>query len=77
MSMKRGLVFSPRTKEQDEEIRKQRKQEILQAAILVYADKGYSAAEVGDIAAKAGLARGLMYHYVDFPLLDTTVSSSQ
>lgn len=58
--------MSPRTKEQDEEIRKQRKQEILQAAILVYADKGYSAAEVGDIAAKAGMARGLMYHMLIF-----------
>ncbi|WP_260612228.1 TetR/AcrR family transcriptional regulator [Paenibacillus popilliae] len=45
--------------------------------MFVYADKGYSAAEVGDIAAKTGLARGLMYHYVDFPHLDTTVSSSQ
>lgn len=57
--------MSPRTKEQNEEIRKQRKQEILQAAILVYADKGYSATEVGDIAAKAGLARGLLYHYFE------------
>ncbi|MGP7815715.1 TetR/AcrR family transcriptional regulator [Niallia sp. 01092] len=57
--------MSPRTKEQNEEIRRQRKQEILQAAILVYADKGYSATEVGDIAAKAGLARGLVYHYFE------------
>ncbi|MFN2746592.1 MULTISPECIES: TetR/AcrR family transcriptional regulator [Bacillus] len=55
--------MSPRTKEQNEEIRRQRKQDILRAAILVYAEKGYSATEMGDIAAQAGLARGLVYHY--------------
>ncbi|KFM90011.1 MULTISPECIES: TetR/AcrR family transcriptional regulator [Bacillus] len=55
--------MSPRTKEQNEEIRRQRKQEILRAAILVYAEKGYSATEIGDIAAQARLARGLVYHY--------------
>ncbi|WP_053376353.1 TetR/AcrR family transcriptional regulator [Paenibacillus sp. FJAT-27812] len=55
--------MSPRTKEQNEEIRKQRTKEILQAAILVYAEKGYAAAEIGEIAERAGLARGLVYHY--------------
>lgn len=55
--------MSPRTKEQNEEIRKQRSQEILQAAILVYAEKGYAASEIGEIAERAGLARGLVYHY--------------
>ncbi|WP_312111609.1 TetR/AcrR family transcriptional regulator [Brevibacillus reuszeri] len=55
--------MSPRTKEQNEEIRKQRKQEILQAAIHVYAEKGYAASEIGEIAERAGLARGLVYHY--------------
>ncbi|WP_240418737.1 TetR/AcrR family transcriptional regulator [Paenibacillus periandrae] len=55
--------MSPRTKEQNEEIRKQRTQEILQAAILVYAEKGYAASEIGEVAERAGLARGLVYHY--------------
>ncbi|GIP33448.1 TetR/AcrR family transcriptional regulator [Paenibacillus sp. J2TS4] len=55
--------MSPRTKEQNEEIRKQRTQEIMQAAILVYAEKGYAASEIGEIAERAGLARGLVYHY--------------
>lgn len=55
--------MSPRTREQNEEIRKQRKQEILQAAIRVYVDKGYSASEMGDIASQAGLAHGLVYYY--------------
>ncbi|QMV40269.1 TetR/AcrR family transcriptional regulator [Cohnella cholangitidis] len=55
--------MSPRTKEQNEEIRKQRSQEIMRAAIAVYAEKGYAASEIGEIAEKAGLARGLVYHY--------------
>lgn len=55
--------MSPRTKEQNEQIRNQRSQEILRAAVAVYAEKGYAAAEIGEIAEKAGLARGLVYHY--------------
>ncbi|UKS29729.1 TetR/AcrR family transcriptional regulator [Paenibacillus sp. HWE-109] len=55
--------MSPRTKEQNEIIRKQRKQEILQAAIRVYVDKGYVASEMSDIANQAGLAHGLVYYY--------------
>ncbi|WP_207952272.1 TetR/AcrR family transcriptional regulator [Paenibacillus turpanensis] len=55
--------MSPRTKEQNEEIRRQRMQQIMQAAILVYAEKGYAASEIGEVAERAGLARGLVYHY--------------
>ncbi|WP_227793224.1 TetR/AcrR family transcriptional regulator [Paenibacillus guangzhouensis] len=56
-------MMSPRTKEQNEEIRKQRKQEILQAAMHVYVEKGYAASEVGAIADRAGLAHGLVFYY--------------
>ncbi|WP_282940849.1 TetR/AcrR family transcriptional regulator [Paenibacillus sp. RC67] len=55
--------MSPRTKEQNEEIRQQRKQEILQAALRVYVDKGYAASEMGDIADQSGLAHGLVFYY--------------
>ncbi|WP_405082965.1 TetR/AcrR family transcriptional regulator [Paenibacillus chitinolyticus] len=55
--------MSPRTKEQNEAIRNQRKQEVLQAAVQVYVEKGYAAAEMGDIADRAGLAHGLVYYY--------------
>jgi DNA-binding transcriptional regulator YbjK len=47
--------MSPRTKEQNDEIRKRRTQEILQAAILVYAEKGFSASEIGEVAERAGI----------------------
>ncbi|TVX99776.1 TetR/AcrR family transcriptional regulator [Cohnella terricola] len=55
--------MSPRTKKQNESIREQRKQEILRAAIQVYAAKGYSAAALSDVAERAGLANGLVYYY--------------
>ncbi|UJF33465.1 TetR/AcrR family transcriptional regulator [Paenibacillus hexagrammi] len=55
--------MSPRTKKQNESIREQRKQEILQAAIYVYVLKGYSATTLSDVADQAGLAHGLVYYY--------------
>jgi len=36
---------------------------ILQAAVRVFAQKGYHACRVSDIAAEAGVAHGLLYHY--------------
>jgi TetR/AcrR family fatty acid metabolism transcriptional regulator len=41
----------------------ERRQEILEAAVRVFARKGFHAARVGDIAAEAGVAHGLLYHY--------------
>jgi TetR/AcrR family transcriptional regulator, fatty acid metabolism regulator protein len=38
---------------------------ILDAAVRVFARKGFHAARVGDIAAEAGVAHGLLYHYFD------------
>jgi AcrR family transcriptional regulator len=55
--------MSPRTKQQNEEIRKQRKREIVRAAVRVYVEKGYAASDMGEIADRAGLAHGLVYYY--------------
>jgi TetR/AcrR family transcriptional regulator, fatty acid metabolism regulator protein len=40
-----------------------RRTRIVEAAVHVFAHKGYHAARVGDIAAEAGVAHGLLYHY--------------
>lgn len=40
-----------------------RRQQILDAAVRVFAARGYEASRVGDIAAEAGVAYGLVYHY--------------
>ncbi len=55
----------PRTAEQCEEIRHERRDQILDAALSVYVRKGYAASEVADVADEAGLARGLVYYYFD------------
>lgn len=40
-----------------------RRRELLDAAVTVFARKGFRAARVGDIAEEAGVAHGLLYHY--------------
>ena len=41
----------------------ERRRQILDAAVRVFARKGYHAARVGDIAVEAGVAHGLLDHY--------------
>jgi len=49
------------------EIRKRRKEarpaEIVEAARVEFVDKGFSAARIDDIAARAGISKGLVYAY--------------
>jgi TetR/AcrR family transcriptional regulator, fatty acid metabolism regulator protein len=40
-----------------------RRTELLEAAVRVFARKGFRTARVGDIAEEAGVAHGLLYHY--------------
>lgn len=40
-----------------------RRRQILAAAVKVFAQKGFHASRVGDIAEEAGVAYGLVYHY--------------
>lgn len=56
-------MSSPRNPEQNAEIRQERREQILQAALTVYVQKGYAAAEMADVADRVGLARGLVYYY--------------
>jgi AcrR family transcriptional regulator len=42
-----------------------KRQLILDAAVRVFARKGYHTCRVGDIAEEAGVAHGLLYHYFD------------
>lgn len=46
---------------------------LLEAAVRVFARKGYHAARVGDIAEEAGVAYGLLYHY--FPSKEDVLRS--
>jgi AcrR family transcriptional regulator len=40
-----------------------KREQILQAAVRVFAAQGYESSRVGDIAKEAGVAYGLVYHY--------------
>jgi TetR/AcrR family transcriptional regulator, fatty acid metabolism regulator protein len=42
-----------------------RRRQLLEAAVKVFAKKGFHSARVGDIAEEAGVAYGLVYHYFD------------
>jgi TetR/AcrR family fatty acid metabolism transcriptional regulator len=42
-----------------------RRRQILAAAVKVFAEKGFHASRVGDIAEEAGIAYGLVYHYYE------------
>jgi AcrR family transcriptional regulator len=41
----------------------EKRRQLLDAAVRVFARKGFNASRVGDIAEEAGVAHGLLYHY--------------
>ena len=45
------------------EAQREKRRRILRAAITVFARRGYHASKVSDVAAEAGVAYGLVYHY--------------
>ena len=45
------------------ELQQEKRRLILRAAIRVFAEKGYHACRVQDVASEAGVAYGLVYHY--------------
>lgn len=55
--------MSPRTKEQNEQIRQERRAQILDAARQVFAEQGFHAAKMSDIAQAIGVSQGTLYHY--------------
>ena len=55
--------MSPRTLEANQQIRDARRDQILRAALKIFARQGYSAAKISEIAALAGVSYGLVDHY--------------
>ena len=55
--------MSPRNEESNKQIRDERREQILRAALQVFARKGLAATKISDIAAAAQLSHGLIYHY--------------
>jgi len=57
--------MSPRTAEQFEEIREEKKKLIMQVALELFANDGYHSTSISKIAQKAGISKGLMYNYFE------------
>ena len=57
--------MSPKTDEQNAQIKDERREQILCAALKVFALRGFAATKISDIAKAAGLSHGLVYHYFD------------
>ncbi|MHB1651504.1 MAG: TetR/AcrR family transcriptional regulator [Desulfitobacteriaceae bacterium] len=55
--------MTPRNVEANKQIRDERQEQILRAALQVFARKGLAATKISDIAAAAKLSHGLIYHY--------------
>jgi AcrR family transcriptional regulator len=53
----------PRTEEQYEKIRFEKREIIKQTALKLFAAKGYATTSISDIAQTAGISKGLMYNY--------------
>ncbi|ALS29085.1 TetR family transcriptional regulator [Paenibacillus sp. 32O-W] len=55
--------MAPLNEEQLEQIRSQRKFQIMMAALKVFAENGIRLTKINMIAAEAGISHGLLYHY--------------
>ncbi|MGL1902764.1 MAG: TetR/AcrR family transcriptional regulator [Fibrobacterales bacterium] len=57
--------MAPRTEDQNEEIRQHSRRKILDAALEVFAQKGYVNSTMASIAKQAGVSKGLAYNYFE------------
>lgn len=68
----------PRTPAQFEEIREERKGQIISTALTLFAREGYSHVSISTLAQHAGISKGLMYNYFESKeeLLKTVIEFS-
>ncbi|MFW5756578.1 MAG: TetR/AcrR family transcriptional regulator, partial [Tangfeifania sp.] len=67
----------PRSSEQFNDIRKQKKKLIMDTALELFAENGFHATSISQIAKKAGISKGLAYNYFESKdeILDQIVKS--
>lgn len=74
--------MSPRNEEQNALIKDERREQILSAALKVFARRGFAATKISDIVAQGGMSHGLLYHYfkskeeIFYELLHRALSTS-
>jgi len=57
--------MSPRTEQQFEQIRGTRKKAIMDTALELFAIEGFDVTSISNIAARAGISKGLLYNYFE------------
>jgi AcrR family transcriptional regulator len=57
--------MSPRSSEQFKELRDASRQKILEASLELFGTKGYESTTISAIVKKAGISKGLIYHYFE------------
>lgn len=57
--------MSPRSSKQFKELRDASRQKILESSLELFGTKGYKSTTISDIVKKAGISKGLIYHYFD------------
>lgn len=62
-SIKKEIIMAPRTNEQNEKIKDERREQILFNALKLFAKRGLAATKISDIAQSSGFSQGLVYHY--------------
>jgi AcrR family transcriptional regulator len=55
--------MTPRNEEHKKQLRDERREQIIKAALKEFARRGLAAAKISNIATEAGLSHGLVYHY--------------
>lgn len=55
--------MSPRSEQQNSIIKDERREQILSAALKVFATRGFAATKISDIVRAGGMSHGLVYHY--------------
>ena len=61
----KNIVMCPRSKEQYEEIRKNKRDLILKAALELFAENGFHNTTINSIAQKINISSGLLYNYFE------------
>ena len=59
----KNKIMAPRTEEQFQQIRKEKRGLIMSTALELFAKNGFNATSISMIAKEAGISKGLMYNY--------------
>jgi AcrR family transcriptional regulator len=59
------VVTTAQVREAGSRQRRNRRQDVLEAAVRVFHKKGYASASIQDVAEEVGVLKGSLYHYID------------